>query len=88
MLALVILSQDGTTIFNCNFNNVYLAYVLQIVINNRVLWVIGRFVLVEGLRANHYSVVTHGTLKIDVFEVFWRRHLEKKSSQIQRSFSH
>ena len=30
-------------------------------INNRVLCVFGRFVLVEGLRATHHSLLTHGT---------------------------
>ena len=36
-------------------------------INNGVLWVFGRFVFVKGLRATHYSLLTHGNLKIDVF---------------------
>ena len=48
---------------------IYLAYALQIVINNGVLWLFGRFVFVKGLRATHHSLLTHGNLKIDVFKV-------------------
>ena len=39
------------------------------VINNGVLWVVGRFVFVKGLRATHHSLLTYGNLKIDIFKI-------------------
>ena len=65
--------------FFWNSKYISLAYALQMVINNGVLWVFGRFVFVKGLRATHHSLLTHGNLKIDIFKIL---ETSKKSSQI------
>ena len=61
-----------THILESVYRRLYLACALQTAINNKALWLFGRLAFAKGLKATHHSLLTRGSLKVDVFKVLGR----------------